>query len=309
MLDRRLAEMERLVENKHRLGHIEDVKFDDKNRRWLVKFRDGPAPKQDSGSGSGGDSGSSGGDSGGSQPDGGSSQGNQASQNRTVMTDWIPWVGMSHGTIKASVPPKKGQKVECKAPNGRLEHATVSPFSYGEGSECPHDKPDEVYFRIEKDTTKKDSNGSSSSSSASSGSTSSDSASSSSSSSGSDSQQPNNEQMNFHGTKDGMQMWIGNSKIAMDANGITFTTGKHTITMHKDDGIKHSFNDGQHTTVMNKDGLKDSIANSATIVELTKDHANSQSKQIQAKSDDGSASVTIDDSGVNTLGKSINDGD
>lgn len=299
MLDRRLAEMERLVENKHRLGHIEDVKFDENNKRWLVKFRDGPAPKQGSGSG---DSQNGNGGSGAGSTGSGSSQGGSGNQgNRTVMTTWLPWESMSHGTIKASVPPKKGQKAQCAAPNGQLGHATVRAFSYGEGSECPHDKPDEVYFRIEKDTSQSNSspNSSSASSSTSSGST---------SSSSTSSKEPNNEQMNFHGTKDGMKMWIGNSAIQMDANGITFTTGKHTITMHKENGIKHSFNDGEHTTTMNKDGLKDSIANGVTTVDLTKEHVNSQSKQVQAKSDDGSATVTITNSGVDTQGNKINDG-
>lgn len=276
MLDRRLAEMERLVENKHRLGHIEDVKFDDKNKRWLVKFRDGPAPKQQQG-GSDSSGGSSGGDSG---QGGGASQGGDSSQNRTVMTDWIPWSSHSSGTIKFSVPPKKGQKVQCHSPNGRLEHATVSPFSYGQGTESPHDKQDEVYFRIEKDTSQSNSGSSSSTSS---------STSSGSTSSPTTSQQTNNEQLNFHATKDGFKTWIGNASLAMTANSIVGTMAKHTLTIN-DDGIALSVDDGKST------------------LKLTKDSIKALSDLLESKSTDGSAKVTIDNSGVDTQGKKINDG-
>ena len=121
-MERRLQDLERKIQGKERLGKIVDVKFE--KQRWYVKLNDG---QDDSPSGSGGQRGD------------------------TVKSDWQPWKSFSHGTIKSSVPPKKGQYALLRGVNGMMELATAEPYHYGPENPSPHDKPDEIVHLIEDD--------------------------------------------------------------------------------------------------------------------------------------------------------------
>jgi hypothetical protein len=121
-MERRLQDLERKIQGKERLGKIVDVKFE--KNRWYVKLNDG---QDESPSGSGGKRGD------------------------TVKSDWQPWKSFSHGTIKSSVPPKKGQYALLRGVNGMMELATAEPYHYGPENPSPHDKPDEIVHLIEDD--------------------------------------------------------------------------------------------------------------------------------------------------------------
>lgn len=121
-IERRLQDMERKFQNKERLGRIVDVKFE--SQRWFVKMNDG---EDQTPSGSGGQGGSG----------------------RTFKSDWMPWKSFSHGTIKMSVPPKKGMQVLMRSVAGMPELATVEPHHYGPDTPSPHGKEDEVVKLIE----------------------------------------------------------------------------------------------------------------------------------------------------------------
>jgi hypothetical protein len=119
-LERRLQDLERQFQNQTRMGEIVDVKHE--GSRWFVKMNDGEN-KQPSGSGEG--------------------------DGKTLRSDWLPWRSFSHGTIKSSVPPKKGQKVMMSSPGGMPEMATVIPYHYGPDTPSPHDKQDETVHLYE----------------------------------------------------------------------------------------------------------------------------------------------------------------
>ena len=68
---------------------------------------------------------------------------------RTFKSDWMPWASFSHGTIKMSVPPKKGQQVLMRSVGGQAEMATVEPHHYGPDTPSPHGKQDEMVQLIE----------------------------------------------------------------------------------------------------------------------------------------------------------------
>lgn len=129
-VERRLQDLERRFQNSGRMGEIVDVKFDKEKRRWYVKLNDGSDLTP-----SGQNSGSSSGD--------------------TFKSDWIPWMSFSHGTIKKSVPPKKGQKALLRSPGGTPELALAEPFHYGPNTPSPHDKEDEIVTLIEDEDDEK----------------------------------------------------------------------------------------------------------------------------------------------------------
>lgn len=126
-MERRLQDLERKFENKERIGKIVDVKFDKEKKRWFVKMNDGEDETP---------SGQSSGQSGGSS-------------NETFKSDWLPWQSFSHGSIKMSVPPKKGQHVLMRSPGGLPEMAVAEPYHYGPNTPSPHDKQDEIVKLIE----------------------------------------------------------------------------------------------------------------------------------------------------------------
>jgi hypothetical protein len=125
-MERRMQDLERKIQGKERLGKIVDVKFE--KQRWYVKLNDG---QDDTPSGSGGKRGD------------------------TVKSDWQPWKSFSHGTIKSSVPPKKGQYALLRGVNGMMELATAEPYHYGPETPSPHDKPDEVVHLVEDEEDQK----------------------------------------------------------------------------------------------------------------------------------------------------------
>jgi hypothetical protein len=129
-MERRLQDLERKIQGKERLGKIVDVKFE--KQRWYVKLNDG---QDESPSGSGGKRGD------------------------TVKSDWQPWKSFSHGTIKSSVPPKKGQYALLRGVNGMMELATAEPYHYGPENPSPHDKPDEIVHLIEDEEDQKSGEG------------------------------------------------------------------------------------------------------------------------------------------------------
>lgn len=134
-MERRLQDLERKFENKERMGKIVDVKFE--NQRWYVKINDG-ANSEPSGQSEGG----------GGQGGGGGEGGGEGSED-TFKSDWLPWQSFSHGSIKMSVPPKKGQHALMRSPGGSPEMAVAEPYHYGPSNPSPHDKPDEMVKLIE----------------------------------------------------------------------------------------------------------------------------------------------------------------
>src|SRR5882724_8059425 len=124
-MERRLQDLERKFQNKERLGKIVDVKYE--KNRWYVKMNDG-SDQSPSGQSSGG---------GGDQD--------------TFKSDWQPWGSFSHGTIKMSVPPKKGQQVLMRSVGGTPELSTVEPHHYGPDTPSPHGEKDEIVHLIEDD--------------------------------------------------------------------------------------------------------------------------------------------------------------
>ncbi|WFU52312.1 hypothetical protein QA639_21640 [Bradyrhizobium pachyrhizi] len=121
-----MQDLERKIQGKERLGKIVDVKFE--KNRWYVKLNDG---QDETPSGSGGKRGD------------------------TVKSDWLPWKSFSHGSIKSSVPPKKGQHALLRGVNGMMELGTVEPYHYGPENPSPHDKPDEVVHLVEDEEDQK----------------------------------------------------------------------------------------------------------------------------------------------------------
>ncbi|WP_316207396.1 hypothetical protein [Bradyrhizobium sp. SZCCHNR3118] len=119
-MERRLQDLERKFQGKERLGKIVDVKFE--KQRWYVKFNDG----QDQ-----------------------NPSGTASSRGDTVKSDWMPWQSFSHGTIKSSIPPKKGQHALMRGVDGMMELATVEPYHYGPDNPSPHGKPDEIVHLVE----------------------------------------------------------------------------------------------------------------------------------------------------------------
>jgi hypothetical protein len=136
-MERRLQDLERKFQNKERLGKIVDVKFE--KQRWYVKMNDGS------------DSNPSGGDSGAAAGGGGGHD--------TFKSDWQPWQSFSHGTIKMSVPPKKGQYALMRSIGGTPELSTVEPHHYGPENPSPHGEKDEVVKLIEDDEDQQQSGG------------------------------------------------------------------------------------------------------------------------------------------------------
>jgi hypothetical protein len=132
-IERRLQDMERKFENKERLGKIVDTKYE--NNRWYVKLNDGDDD----------------------QPSGSESSHDPMGGGGTFKSDWQPWKSFSHGTIKMSVPPKKGQYALLRSSGGHAELSTVEPHHYGPENPSPHGEHDEVVHLIEDEDD--DSNG------------------------------------------------------------------------------------------------------------------------------------------------------
>jgi len=124
-VERRLQDLEDAFQNMERHGEIVDVKFDADRKRWFVKINDGEDKT----------------------PSGQDSQSEAAK--RTFKSDWLPWRSFSHGSIKVSMPPKKGMKASLRSPFGKPEMAVAEPSTYGPETPSPHDKEDEVVMTIE----------------------------------------------------------------------------------------------------------------------------------------------------------------
>jgi phage baseplate assembly protein gpV len=134
LLERRLQDIERALQNMERNGEIVDVKFDKEKKRWYVKINDGDDKK----------------------PSG--TQQAQSSGNKpgTFKSDWLPWNSFSHDTIKMSIPPKKGMKATMRSPCGMPELAVATPFHYGPETPSPHDKEDEIVKLVESPSKKEE---------------------------------------------------------------------------------------------------------------------------------------------------------
>lgn len=127
--ERRLQEIERVLQNMHREGEIVEVKYDDEKKRWFVKMNDGEDKTP---------------------------SGKPAKDKTTFRSDWLPWNSFSHGTISYSVPPRVGQKVAMWSPNGQPEMAVCTPSQYGKKTPSPHGKQDEIVRVIESPEEDKD---------------------------------------------------------------------------------------------------------------------------------------------------------
>lgn len=123
-IERRLQDLEDSFLNMERHGEIVDVKFDNDKKRWFVKINDGE-DKTPSG------------------------QSNSSGDNHTFKSDWLPWRSFSHGSIRMSMPPKKGMKASFRSPFGKPEMAVAEPSTYGPDHPSPHDKEDEVVMTIQ----------------------------------------------------------------------------------------------------------------------------------------------------------------
>jgi len=111
--ERRLQDLESRLNNVIRYGEVTDVKFDEEKRRWYVKTSDGEG------------------------------------DTTTFKSDWLPWSSFGHGSIKVSLPPKKGMKVRTVSPNGEPEMGSVEAFHNSKDAKSPHDKPDEFVMTVE----------------------------------------------------------------------------------------------------------------------------------------------------------------
>lgn len=112
-MQRRLQDLEIASRNQGRFGKVTDVKFDKEKHGWLARMQQG--------------------------------EGDEA-----FVTDWLRWGSFSHGTIKMSIPPRKGQLVKLVSPQGQPEMGWLEAHHYDPDNVSPHDKPDEVFIRIEK---------------------------------------------------------------------------------------------------------------------------------------------------------------
>lgn len=111
-IERRIHDVERRLQNMSRFGTVTDVKFDAEKKRWYAKMEQGEG------------------------------------DNETFKTNWLPWKSFSHGAISTSIPPRKGQRVEMRSPNGNAEMAVLEPYHYNPDDPSPHDKPDEVFMKV-----------------------------------------------------------------------------------------------------------------------------------------------------------------
>jgi phage baseplate assembly protein gpV len=196
-VERRLQELAVRLENLFRHGTITDTKYDKDKKRWYVKIADGP--QEDSSSSQGSSSSSS---SSSSDP-----------KNPTWSTpDWVPWGAFSHGTIKMSFPPKKGQKAQITSHNGYPEMGIAEPFGYSPNNPAPDGDPDKIHIRVEAETK----NGQA----------------------GTD----KNKILDHVWTQDGATTSIGNSN-----HGITKDTISHTTDDHKVKSKTHSVDTGKVT--------------------------------------------------------------
>jgi len=131
-IERRLQNLERAIENAERYGEIVDVKFDKEKKRWFVKLNDGEDKT----------------------PSGTESQDPKGKQ--TFKSGWLPWKSFAHGTISASLPPRKGMKAMLRTPAGAPSMATAEPYHFSTDNPSPHDKEDEIFLQVQ--TPKSDSN-------------------------------------------------------------------------------------------------------------------------------------------------------
>jgi phage baseplate assembly protein gpV len=165
VMERRLQDLERRLENMSRVGKVTDVKFDTEKKRWFVKMEDGDTDK------------------------------------RTFKTDWLPWKSFSHGSISASIPPRKGMAVELRSPNGYPEMGAVEPYHYNPDNPSPHDKEDEVFIKVKKPAAEGE---------------------------GASAQDTPDETITFHATKDGTTIKIGSTTIHVTKDTVQIDT-KNTI--------------------------------------------------------------------------------
>ena len=125
-IERRLQNLERAIENAERYGEIVDTKFDQEKKRWYVKINDGEDKT----------------------PSGQDGQSGEFSQ--TFKSAWLPWKSFAHGTISASIPPRKGMKAMLRTPAGAPQMATAEPYHFSTENESPHDKEDEIFLKVKR---------------------------------------------------------------------------------------------------------------------------------------------------------------
>ncbi|BCM87727.1 phage baseplate assembly protein V [Methylobacterium indicum] len=195
--EKRLQDLERNFQNMSRRGQVTEVKFDKEKKRWYVKMADG--------------------------------EGDDA-----FKSDWLPWKSMSHGSIRLSVPPRKGQLVEMRSPGGTPEMACCEPWHYNPENPSPHDKEDEIFLTVQapedKDENKDGDKGSEGGSGASANAR-------AASTDGGDKQSKEDQQLKLHLTKDGMSVWLGKTKVELTAKGLKFSQGDNSWNLTAD-GIK-----------------------------------------------------------------------
>lgn len=194
-----------------------------------------------------------------------------------INTDWVPWKSFAHASIQASIPPAEGQVVSLRSVGGQMEMAHCEPYHYSPDDKSPHDKENEVKFRFNLPKKKK-----SEGQDGQSGET-------SSAAAAKEEEEDPDQIFTMLFTKDGLTFEIGKSKFTMGAKGFKATHDKNTWEMTPE-GIKSSVEDGK------------------SVIDMTKDKVESKSDTVKAKSTDGSGSVTVTDAGVDTQGKKINDG-
>lgn len=111
-IQRQIQDIELAVRNDGRVGKVTEVKFDKEKQAWFARMQ-------------------------------------QSDGDEAYVTDWLPWKSFAHGTIKISIPPRKGQLVELDAPGGSSEQGSLRPAHYDPDNKSPHDKEDEIFLRIE----------------------------------------------------------------------------------------------------------------------------------------------------------------
>lgn len=64
-------------------------------------------------------------------------------------TDWLPWKTFAHGAIKISLPPKVGMTAQMVSLNGMPELGHIEAYHNDPENQSPHDKEDEFFMRVE----------------------------------------------------------------------------------------------------------------------------------------------------------------
>jgi phage baseplate assembly protein gpV len=112
-MERRLQDIENGVRNNGRNGKVVEMKFDKERNGWYAKMK-------------------------------------QGEDEEAFITDWLPWKTFASGSIKISIPPRVGQMVQMNAAQGQAEQGWLEPYHNDPDNDSPHDKPDEVFMRVQK---------------------------------------------------------------------------------------------------------------------------------------------------------------